>query len=62
MPPSTAGSDIMEEILFKSSDRGKRASSEVWRFGSCTWVLVRSSHADAKLESEIMGIRREGRG
>jgi hypothetical protein len=64
LPPSTAGIDIMEEILFKSSDRGKRASSEVWRFGSCTWVVwvARSSHADAKLESDMMGIRREGRG
>lgn len=44
-------------------DSGERASSEAWRFGSCTCVeLARSSHADAKLSSEIIGIRREGRG
>jgi len=61
LPPSTAGSDSMGEILLKSSDIGKGASSEAWRFGSCTWVSI-SSHADAKLESEIIGIRREGRG
>jgi len=59
LPPSTAGSDSMDEILLKS--RGRGTSSEAWRFGSCTWV-ARSSDADAKLESEIMGIRREGRG
>lgn len=53
----------MDETLLKSSDSGgiERASSEALRFGSCTCV-ARSSHADAKLEREIMGIRREGRG
>jgi len=61
LPPSTAGNDSVFEILLKSNDRGKGASSEAWRFGSCTWVSI-SSHADAKLESEIIGIRREGRG
>ena len=60
MPPSTAGSDSMDETLLKSTDSGE-TSSEALRFGSCTCV-GRLSHADAKLESEIMGIRRDGRG